>query len=151
MNQRYHNPFASVDLLAPIGQQELYKKYCQRGSSLHIDQSPFPRMIDFWFAGFSIAARNKMKYMDLHKNETFKFNDGSIFDRDSWRIQMIMLVVMTVTDDVEVLANPNQIISVANGLAAVGVPLIEQMLSCGDQTPIWNLSDGLVELLENSN
>ena len=89
-----------------------------------------------------------MKYMDLSKQEKIKFNDGSIFDRDSWRIQTIMLVVMTVTDDVDVLVDPNKIISIANGLAAAGVPLIQQMLSCGAQTPIWNLSDALVELLE---
>lgn len=149
MVERYHNPFASVDLLVPIEQRLVYDRYCQTSSRLDTDESPFPRMIDLWFAGFSIGARNNLKYLDLSRRETFKFNDGSVLDSDNWRIQTIMLVVMTITDNVEILTQPGQMISIANGLAAAGVPLIENML-CGDQPPIWNLSDELVELLKKS-
>lgn len=43
--------------------------------------------------------------------------------------------------------------TIANGLAAAGVPLIVEMLENGDQEPIWNLSDTLADILggEGSN
>ena len=146
MVQRYHNPFAGIDLLVPIEQRDVYDRYCQTGSRLDIDESPFPRMIDLWFTGFSMAVRNKLKYIDLTRRETFKFNDGSVFGSDSWRVNSIMLVAMTISNDIEILTQPNQMISIANGLAAVGVPQLHDMLR-GDQPPIWNLSDELDELL----
>ena len=40
--------------------------------------------------------------------------------------------------------------AIANGLAAVGVPHIVEMLRDGNQDPIWNLSDSLYEILEEN-
>ena len=73
--------------------------------------------------------------------------DGAIFDRDSWRVQFIMLIAMNVTDDVEVVTDPARMISIANGLAAAGVTHIIDMLTEGRQLPIWNLSEALERLL----
>ena len=147
MTQRYHNPFAGMDLLAPVEQRDVYNRYCQTRGRDRINRSPFPRMVDFWFAGLSLAARNQLALVDLAKQETFKFIEGSIFDRDSWRVQVVMLVSIAVEDNVEIVGEPRRMMALANGLAAAGIPHVVEMLRDGDQEPIWNLSDALDKIL----
>lgn len=145
--QRYHNPFAGIDLIMPTEHRESYNRYCQTTGRAAIDRSPFPRMVDFWFAGLSLAARKQLKPIDLSKLKTHKFADGAIFDRDSWRVQSVMLIAIAVEDDVEIVGEPRRMMAIANGLAAAGAPLIVEMLRDGDQYPIWNLSDSLDHML----
>ena len=149
MAQRYNNPFVGIDLRAPIEHRGYYDRYCQTQSTgpTLIDQSPFPRMVDFWFAGMSIAARKQLKVVKISDSETFKFHEGSVFDGDSWRVQAIMLVAIAIEDDIEVVGNPRRMLGIANGLAAAGIPDIVEMLRVGDQDPIWNLSDALDDIL----
>lgn len=148
MAQQYHNPFAGMDLIAPIEQRNSYDRYCQTAGRASVDTSPFPRMIDLWFAGLSIAAREHLQPTDLSKQETFKFHEGSVLDSDIGRVQIVMLVAIDVAGDVEIVGEPRRMIAIANGLAAAGVLHIEEMLK-GDQDPIWNLSDALDEILRN--
>ena len=148
MTQRYHNPFASIDLIAPIDQEEVYERFSQSGGGAVIDQSPFPRKVDIWFMGFCLAAREQLTPVDLSKHKTFKFIEGSILDRDSWRVQTIMLVAIAVEDDVAVANEPRRMISIANGLAAAGVPQLNDLLRDGDQPAIWNLSENLEQILD---
>lgn len=143
MAQKYHNPFAGIDLLAPIEQREDYDRYSQSGGRAIIDQSPFPRMVDFWYLGLSLAARKELKPFDISKVDTFKFIEGSIFDRDSWRVQTIMLISIFNSGGIEIVTEPRRMMATANGLAAAGIPLIVEMLRDGDQDPIWNLSENL--------
>ena len=148
--QRYHNPFAGIDLIIPMDQREAYDRYCHsqaRGLTTSIDLRPFPRMVDLWFAGLSLAARQQLTPVDLSGQKTSKFHDGSILDSDSWRIQIIMLVAIAIDGNVDIVGEPHRIITLANGLAAAGVPYIIEMLQDGDQDPIWNLSDALDEIL----
>lgn len=143
MTQRYHNPFAGVDLIVPVEQHDLYDRYCQTAGRSIIDQSPFPRMVDFWFTGLALAARNQLPPVDLSNCKTVKIIDGAIFDRDSWRVQTVMLIAIATEDSVEIVGEPRRMMSIANGLAAAGIPVVEDMLRDGDQDPIWNLSDSL--------
>ena len=147
MTDQYHNPFANMDLIAPIEHRDFYDRYCQTGGNTTVDQSPFPRMVDFWFSGLSLAARRQLKPVDLVGQETFKFIEGSIFDRDSWRIQVVMLIAIAVEDDVKIVGEPRRMMTIANGLAAAGIPHIVEMLRDGNQDPIWNLSDAIDEIL----
>jgi hypothetical protein len=143
MTQRYHNPFAGIDLIAPVEQRDVYDRYCQTGGRAVIDQSPFPRMVDFWFAGLALAARKGLSPVDLSKQKTFKFETGSILDRDSWRVQTVMLIAIATMDSVEIVGEPRRMMAIANGLAAAGIPHVVEMLRDGDQDPIWNLSEAL--------
>ncbi len=147
MAQQYHNPFASMDLIAPKTQRDVYDRYCQTSRQASVDRSPFPRMVDLWFAGLSFAVRKELELVNLSKQETFTFIQGSIFDRDSWRFQTVMLIAIAVDDDVQVVENPRRMMTIANGLAAAGVPHIARMLQDGKDDPIWNLSDAIDELL----
>ena len=148
MTQRYHNPFAGIDLVVPIEQDGDYDRYCQTGSRASIDQSPFPRKVDLWFVGLSLAARKQLNPVDLSKRETSKFHDGSVLDSDNWRIQAIMLIAIEIDGNVEIVGHPRRMIAIANGLAAAGVPYIVEMLRENRQEdPIWNLSEALAEIL----
>ncbi len=87
-----------------------------------------------------------MKPIDLSNAKTTRFIEGSIFDRDPWRIQFLMLIALHVKGQPEILINPPEIISMANGLAAAGVPGIVDMLTDGDEPPIWNISNAMEKL-----
>ena len=147
MTQRYFNHFAGINLVYPAEQREHYERFCQTGNSASIDRSPFPRMVDLWFAGFSMAAGRKMKPIDLSRQGTSNFTPGAIFDRDSWRVQAVMLAAIAVDDSIEVVGDPNRMMAIANGLAAAGVPIVVEMLQEGDQEAIWNLSETLADIL----
>lgn len=150
MAQQYHNPFAKLGLIIPDIQQDYYDQYCQTQTvgKINVDRIPFRRMVDLWLAGLSFAARKQLKPMDLTKEETHRFITGEIFDgEDSWRIQVIMLVAITIDGNLEIVLEPRKMMDIANGLAASGVEMIVDMLREGDQVPIWNLSDALDELL----
>ena len=146
---RDHNPFDSIELVAPIDQDADYERYCQTASRASIDQSPFPRKVDLWFVGLSLAARMQLKPVDLSERKPRKFNDGSVLDSDSWRVQAIMLVAIAIEGNVEIVDDPHRMIAIANGLAAAGVPHIVEMLRDGDLEPIWNLSDALDDILRD--
>ena len=149
MTQRYYNPFTNIDLVYPLEQREYYERYCQTSTARpSLDHVPFPRMVDFWFAGLAIAAREKLTPIDLSKQETSNFTPGSIFDReDSWRVQVVMLVAIAIEGQLDVVGDARRVMAIANGLAAAGVPLVVDMLVEGDHPPIWSLSDALEEIL----
>ena len=148
MVQRYPNPFSGIRLAYPSEQRDFYRQYCQQSSRLRGDESPFPRMVDLWFAGLSVAVHKKLKSDDFAGKKTSEFIYGSIFDgEDSWRIQIVMLVAIAVEGNIEVVADPNRMMAIANRLAAAGVPHIVRMLEDGSDAPIWNLSDALEQLL----
>ena len=147
MTQRYFNHFAGINLVYPIEQREYYETYCASNPNSTTDRKPFPRMVDFWFAGMSLAAGKGMKPVDLSGQRTSNFITGAIFDRDSWRVQAVMLAAIAVSGKVEVADEPNRMMAIANGLAAAGIPHVVEMLEDGDQEPIWNLSDSLADIL----
>ena len=151
MNQRYHNPFSASRLEYPTEQREHYLHHVQRSSSLPVDESPFPRMIDFWWASLSLAVRNGLEPIDLSNAKTTRFVEGSVFDSDPWRIQFLRLIALHVKSQPEIVGNPSEIISMANGLAAAGVPGIVEMLADGDEPPIWNISNAVEQLISEAN
>ena len=148
MVSRYNNPFAANQLVYPEDQKEQYQRYCYTGRGQDIDEHPFPRMVDLWFAGLCIAARKGLTAANLTGRSTVNMTPGSIFSgEDAWRVQLIRLISLALDDDVELLDRPGRMIALANGLAAAGVPLIADMLSDGKQPSIWNLSDAIDELI----
>ena len=152
MTQSIHNPFAGIPLLYPRDQQPYYRQYCRSAEGTTVDRSPFRRMVDLWFAGLSIAARNDLEPENLSGRRTSQMVLGTVFDgADSWRINAIMLVALHVAKDEDVVSDASRMMAIANGLAAAGVPRVVKLLEEGAQAPIWNLSDALVELLESVN
>ena len=150
MAQHSNNPFQTMTIISPSTQQADYNYYCQTGAGAKSDKPPFPRKVDLWFAGLSLAARQNLKPIDLKKlkkKDTVSIISGDIFDTDGWQAQAIMLIAIAVDGDLEVILKPRRMMDIANGLAAAGVPHIVKMLSEGSESPIWNLSNAFVELL----
>ena len=151
MAQQYDNPFRNMTIISPDTQREDYDRYCQAGQRTKADASPFPRKVDLWFAGLSLAVRKKLDPIDLEakKKNTVSIISGDIFNTDGWQAQAIMLVAIAVEGNLEVVLNPRKMMAIANGLAAAGVPHIVKMLNEGDQRPIRNLSDAFEKLLQS--
>jgi len=149
MAQQYNNPFRNMTIVSPTEQRADYDHYCQTGQGAKADKTPFPRKVDLWFAGLSLAMRKNLKSIDLTKEKTVSIISGSIFNTDGWQAQAIMLIAIAVEGNLEVVLSPRRMMDIANGLAAAGVSHIVKMLNEGPRTPIWNLSDALDDLLQS--
>jgi hypothetical protein len=147
MTDRYFNPFQAIDIHVPVEFHEAFSRYSQTGGNAVIDDSPFPRMIDLWFTAVCVAARLGLKPADTGKQETRKIIDGAIFGSDPWRVHTLMLIAIGTTGDVQIVSEPRRMMAVASGLAVSGLPKVIEMLSEGESTPIWNLSDALDGML----
>ena len=149
MAQQSDNPFANIGLIAPVTQRDFYDQYCQTQTvgKANVDRTPFRRMVDLWFSGLSFAARKELEPSNL-KQKTFQFiTAGEIFAPDGWQIKTLMLIAIAVDGNVKIVQKPDRVMTIANGLAATGVPYIVEMLREGDRDPIWNLSEALDILL----
>ena len=151
MAQQYNNPFRNMKIIAPRMQQEDYDHFCQTGQGAKAHNTPFPRKVDLWFAGLSLAVRKKLEPIVPKKKDTVSIISGDVFNTDGWQAQAIMLIAVAVEDDLEVVLNPRRMMDIANGLAAAGVPYIIEMLNSGNDEPIWNLSDALDTRLRTDN
>lgn len=151
MAQHYDNPFRNMTVISLKTQQEDYDYYCQAGQPrAKANRSPFPRKVDLWFAGLSLAARKNLEPMHLKKKDTVSIiRYGEVFNTDNWQTQAIMLIAIAVEGNLEVVLNPGRMMEIANSLAAAGVPYIVKMLNEGSDSPIWNLSDAFEELFQS--
>ncbi|MXV77778.1 hypothetical protein F4083_12970 [Candidatus Poribacteria bacterium] len=149
MAQQYNNPFRNMTIISLKTQQEDYDHYCQTGQGAKADNTPFPRKVDLWFAGLSLAVRKNLKPIDLKKEKTVSIISGEIFNTDGWQTQAIMLIAISVEENLEIVLNPRRMMDIANSLAAAGVNEIVKILSVGPEKAIWNLSDAFEELLQS--
>ncbi len=147
MADQYYNPFQADEIRVPVEFHEAFQRYSQREANAVIDQSPFPRMIDFWFLSVCVARQLGLKPVDIVKSDTVKIIDGTIFTSDPWRIDMLMLLAISWYNDEQIVSKPHEIMSLANRLAIAGIPKVIDMLKDGDSEPIWNLSDTVDALL----
>ena len=60
MAQQYDNPFHNMQIISPETQRDDYDHYCQTGQQrAKVETSPFPRKVDLWFTGLSLAVRKE--------------------------------------------------------------------------------------------
>ena len=150
MAQQYDNPFHNMQIISLETQRDDYDHYCQTGQQrAKADTSPFPRKVDLWFTGLSLAVRKNLQPIDLTKEKTVNIISGDIFNTDGWQAQTIMLIAIAVEGKVEVVLEPRRMMDIANSLAAAGVDQIIKMLNEGSQKPIWNLSEAFTELFQS--
>ena len=146
MADRYFNPFQAIDINVPVELHEAFNQYCHRNVNSIIDQSPFPRMIDFWFLSLCVAVLFGLEPVEVGKNTT-KIIDGTIFSSDPWRVHILMLIAIGKTGNVQIVAEPRKMMTIASGLAVAGIPRVIEMLKDGSAEPIWNLSESIDQLL----
>ena len=146
MVDRYYNPFQTADLRIPEGFRKEVSRYCQgptqEGRKMGLGEAPFPRMVDMWFLALCLGAKEGNRE-ELSGVRMHKFMDGTVLSSDPWRIDLLMLLAISLTNDAAIVAEPAKIIALANEYAAGGLPDVIDMLKDGDAEAIYNLSDNL--------
>ena len=151
MSDRYYNPFQTVELRIPESFRDEVSRYCQgptqEGRKTGLGEAPFPRMVDMWFLALCLGAKEGRRE-DLTGVKMHKFMDGTVLSTDPWRIDALMLLAISLTNDTAIVAEPGKIINLANEYAAGGLPDVLDMLKDGDADPIYNLSDNLEAVIK---
>jgi hypothetical protein len=107
-------------------------------------------MADMWFLAMCVAASENIPPADLSKCETRKIIDGNIFSSDPWRVQMLMLVAIAHSGNIQVVSEPRKMMTIANGLAIAGLPRLLDMIKSDGGDPIWNLSEAIEGLIKKN-
>jgi hypothetical protein len=145
------NPYANLQLRIPEHEWEAVRRYTttfrpEDGSEPNIDQSPFNRYVDLWWAALIIGVREGRR---SKPTEWHDFTPAVVFNQDPWRIRQLELLALAEARDTDVLDDPGQIISMANEYAATGIGiLIDQMT--GQTEPIWAVTSLFRSMVEQS-
>ena len=132
------NPYSNLQLRIPEREWEAVRRFTttfrpEDGSDPNIDQSPFNRYVDLWWAALIVGVREGRRSKPL---EWHDFTPAVVFNQDPWRIRQLELLALAEAGNTDVLDDPGQIISMANEYAATGIGiLIDQMT--GQTEPIW--------------
>lgn len=151
MADRYYNPFQTAELRIPESFREEVSRYCQgptqEGRRTGLGEAPFPRMVDMWFLALCIGAKQDNRE-DLSGVKMHKFMDGTVLSSDPWRIDVLMLLAISLAKNTAIVAEPAKIMNMANEYVAGGLPLVVDMLKDGDADAIYNLSDNLESVIK---
>ena len=132
------NPYANLQLRIPEHEWEAVRRFTttfrpEDGSEPNIDQSPFNRYVDLWWAALIVGVREGRRSKPA---EWHDFTPAVVFNQDPWRIRQLELLALAEAGNTDVLDDPGQVISMANEYAATGIGiLIDQMT--GQTEPIW--------------
>ena len=145
---QYYNPFSNLELRIPEIYKDKIDSYCQTqpsgGRRPSPDDSPFKRQVDFWFLAVCLGAKRGSR---TNNQKWHKFITGEILSREPERIVLLELLAISVTNDPWIVGKPNEVIQLANELAATGIPEVISMLERGNSKSIWNLTDNILELV----
>jgi len=107
-----------------------------------IDHSPFDRYVDFWWAAIGVGVSEGR----VTKNDDAeKFVTGVVLSQDPWRLTHLELLAIAHTGSSEVIGRPGEVIEIANGYAATGIPILVDILLKKSE-PIWDVSNYLQNL-----
>jgi hypothetical protein len=107
-----------------------------------IDRSPFDRYVDFWWAAIGVGVcEGRLTNTD----DSDKFVTGVVLSQDPWRITHLELLAIAHKGSPDVINRPGEVIDIANGYAATGVPILVEMLLKKSE-PIWEVSNYLKKL-----
>ena len=144
------NPFQNLELKIPEAYKDEVDHFCRTmpggGTKPSHDDSPFERQVDIWFLAICAGAKRgkRTKLVKPHR-----FIGGDILSRDPYRIELLELLAISLTNDPWILENQSEVMDLANELAATGLPEVIDMLKSGNAKPIWNLTDSLIEHFED--
>lgn len=147
MPSKYYNPFQTLELRYPEEYRETVTRYTQRweaGKDSDPEEAPFPRYVDMWFLAVCVGAQMGRR-VPMKRESSHKFIEGSIFQSDPWRVEILELLAIGFSGDPQIIRNPRDVIQLANDLAAAGMPEVREMLREGRAQPIWNLSQQVLD------
>lgn len=141
------NPYANIELKIPSQYSEDFRKYTSRGKTEEgvnkdIDRSPFALYVDLWWTSICVGI-SLGRLSDTDNSE--KFVTGVVLNQDPWRITHLELLAIAHTGSTNVIGKPSDVIGIANGFAATGVPILVEILLKKSE-PIWDVSNYLKKL-----
>lgn len=107
MISKYYNPFQTLELRYPQHFHDNVLDFTQTrsesGQPSEPDASPFPRYVDMWFLAVCLGARMG-KRTPVTRDTSHKFIEGSIFQSDPWRVELLELIAIGFTGDPRIIA-----------------------------------------------
>lgn len=145
------NPFAGHDIMVPDEYREHFDTYVQRreGRAARAIHQPFARNIDMWFTAICLAVKKGAKPEPSPTTKAYKAAEGVVLSSDPWRPTALILLAVGDTDDPSIVDRPGDMLRIANGYAAVGLPMLLTMLQeRGGDTALDHLSERFEGLLK---
>lgn len=132
------NPYANLELRIPKREWEGFRRFtmtfrAEDGSKAEIDQSPFNRYVDLWWAALCMGVREGRA---TRAPEWHTFVTGVVLNQEPWRIRQLELIALAEAGDAAVLQDPGRVIAIANEHAATGIPILLDAM-VGQVDPIW--------------
>lgn len=147
---KYYNPFQQAELRIPLSYREEVTRYTQTrseaGEKADPQASPFDRYIDLWMLAVCIGAQEG-RVTTLSREDSHRFEYGARLQGDVRRIELLELIAIAHSGDPFIINDPRQVIEIANGFAATGLPLVMEMIKDGHGKPLTNVTDRLRERL----
>ena len=88
--------------------------------------------------------------MAVHSTERHEFITGVVFQRDLATIEFLFLLAIAHSGDPFVVQDPRQVLNIAEGYAAAGIPLVKEMMETGHLPALQNLTRSLIKSLSGS-
>ncbi len=139
------NPFSNYEIRIPRKHSEQVKRFCSMSGG---ELTPFERQVDFWYFSFIYAVKNKLRPVVHDTKDMVHVISGSILSRDPYRVSHIQAVYLSITNDINSMAEHRKVFDFATELANAGIPHIIQILSDSDNKPLWNILDAIEETLQ---
>ena len=148
---RDFNPFANQAIHVPKAYHEDLRLYSTifgsvEGRPKDIEEAPFKRYVDFWLLAAAVGA-SQDHFMTVDPAERHEFITGVVLQRDRATIEFLFLLAIAHTGDPFVVRNPRQVLDIAEGYAAGGIPLVKDMMEAGHLPALQNLTRSLVKSL----
>lgn len=147
------NPYANLELRIPDHEWDAVRRFTttfreEDGSLSDVDKSPFGRYVDLWWAALCLGIHEGRK---TSPSKWHTYMTGVVFNQEPWRIRFLELVALAESGP-SLLEQPGEVIAMANGYAATGIPILIDAMT-GQTEPIWavtSLFRSTVEGLEGT-
>lgn len=148
------NPFANLAVHVPKAYHEDLNLYSTTfgsadGGSKNVEEAPFKRYVDFWLLAAAIGA-SQGQFMTVESAERHEFITGVVFQRDLATIEFLFLLAISHSGDPFIVREPRQVLDIAEGYAAAGIPLVKEMMETGHLPSLQNLTRSLVKCLSDN-
>ncbi len=140
------NPFANLAVHVPKAYHEELNHYSATFGSKSPEDAPFKRYVDFWLLAATVGASEE-QFMTVDSAERHEFITGVVFQRDLATIEFLFLLAIAHSSDPFVVREPRQVLDIAEGYAAAGIPLVQEMMETGHLPALQNLTRSLVKSL----
>jgi len=139
------NIFAQYQIDMPKAYQEKIKNYVSTGSQNQSrENAPFERQIDFWYMALCLAFHKGLT--PVKERDTYNAITAEILSRNPYRITLLQMIALAVSGEPSILLEPKKMLDICSGLANAGIPVLINILSDTESTPLWNIYYELEDL-----